>query len=25
MDGACAIEVAVFDRGGQLIGRAEGW
>ena len=25
LDGACALEVAVFDRGSQLIGHARGW
>jgi cobalt-precorrin-5B (C1)-methyltransferase len=25
LDGACALEVAIFDRNGSLIGRARGW
>src|SRR5690606_4406135 len=25
LDGACALEVMVFDRAGRLVGRAEGW
>jgi cobalt-precorrin-5B (C1)-methyltransferase len=25
LDGACALEVVIFDRSGSLIGRATGW